>query len=257
MDWSIGRYERVAEHVLPAARIAVDRAAPGPGERVVDVGCGSGNASLLAAARGARVTGVDPAARLLEVAREQAAARGLEATFAAGEAASLPLADGEADLVLSVFGAIFAPDAGSAAAEMARVTASDGRMVLTAWIPEGGIFELVRARREAMQQATGAPVGSPTFAWHDRDALAGLLEPHGFEVTTQEEQLAFGAKSPSDFFEAESAGHPAWVTARAVLEPRGEAELLRQRSLEILRAANEDPDGFRVTSRYVVVIARR
>jgi SAM-dependent methyltransferase len=257
MDWSTGRYERVAEQLLPAARIAVDHAAPREGERVVDVGCGTGNASLLAAARGARVTGVDPAARLLEVAREQAAAQGLEATFLGGEAAGLPLADGEADLVISVFGVIFAPDAASAAAEMARVTAADGRIVLTAWIPEGGIFELVRARREAMQQTTGAPAGSPAFAWHDRDTVAGLLEPHGFAVTTQEEQLALEAKSPSDFFEGESADHPAWVTARAVLEPRGEAEALRRRSLEILEAANEDPGGFRVTSRYVVVTARR
>ena len=56
------------------------------------------------------MTGVDPAPRLLDVARERAAARGLDATFALGEAAALPLADGEADVVLSVFGVIFASD---------------------------------------------------------------------------------------------------------------------------------------------------
>jgi len=90
LDWSLGRYERIAEQFLPAARVLVESAAPGPGERVVDVGCGTGNAALLAAALGARVIGVDPASRLLEVAREDAAARGLDAEFAVGDAAELP-----------------------------------------------------------------------------------------------------------------------------------------------------------------------
>src|SRR5215216_530293 len=86
VDWSIGRYEQIADQLLPAARVVVDNAAPVEGERVVDVGCGTGNASLLTAARGARVTGVDPAERLLEVARELAKQRGLDATFVSGEA---------------------------------------------------------------------------------------------------------------------------------------------------------------------------
>ena len=98
MDWGLGHYESTAAQLLPAARVVVDRAAPVDGERVVDVGCGTGNAAPLVAARGARVTGVDPAARLLEVAREQATAQGLDATFALGEAAALPLADDDVDV---------------------------------------------------------------------------------------------------------------------------------------------------------------
>src|SRR5919199_6366535 len=101
LDWGLGRYEDTAARLEPAARAVVERAAPAAGEHVLDVGCGTGNAALLAAARGARVTGVDPAPRLLDVAREEAAARGLDATFTAGEAAALPLGDGEADVVLS------------------------------------------------------------------------------------------------------------------------------------------------------------
>ena len=65
MDWSLGHYEHTAAQLLPAARVAVDLAAPSSGERLVDVGCGTGNAALLAAASGAAVTGVDPARRLL------------------------------------------------------------------------------------------------------------------------------------------------------------------------------------------------
>jgi SAM-dependent methyltransferase len=257
MDWSLGRYEQIAGQLLPAARVVVEQAEPAEGERVVDVGCGTGNAALLAAERGARVTGVDPAKRLIEVAREEAAARGLDATFIEGDAAAMPLGDGEADVVLSVFGVIFAPDAGVAAAEMARVTAPNGRMVLTAWIPEGTISKVARASREAVGRALGRPAGPPPFAWHDREALADVLGPHGFEVGVREERLAFTAKSPRDYLEVEFADHPLWVAAGALLEPRGELEALREQSLAILEEGNEEPDAFRATSRYVVATARR
>src|SRR5215217_3635803 len=124
-DWGVGRYEDTAAQLEPAARVVVDYAAPTAGEHVVDVGCGTGNAALLAAERGARVTGVDPSARLLEVASERAVARDLKAQFVEGEAAGLPIADGDADVVLSVFGVIFASDPRGAVAEMVRVTAPE------------------------------------------------------------------------------------------------------------------------------------
>src|SRR4051812_13368369 len=168
-DWGAGHYEHTAAQLQGAAVVVVDVAAPAAGEHVVDVGCGTGNAALLAAARGARVTGVDPAPRLLGVARELAEAGGLEAEFVEGEAAAGPLADGEADVVLSVFGVIFAPDPAAAAVELRRVCAPGGRIVLSAWIPEGPIFEAVRVVRSA-----GGP---PPFPWHDPDALTGLFGP--------------------------------------------------------------------------------
>ena len=104
----------------------LDAAGLRPGERVLDVGCGTGNAALLAAERGAGVVGVDPAGSLLELAAADAAGRGLEATFLVGDAGDLPVADESIDLVVSVFGVIFAPDAGAAAAELARVSARPG-----------------------------------------------------------------------------------------------------------------------------------
>lgn len=257
LDWSVGSYEQTAEQLLPAARVAVDRAAPAKSEHVVDVGCGTGNASLLAAARGAWVTGVDPAERLLKVARELAKERELDATFVSGDAAALPLGHGEADMVLSVFGVIFAPDPAAAATELARVTRPSGRIILTAWIPEGAISELARASRQAVVDALGAPPAPQSFAWHDRDALAGLFGPHGFEVEIAQEQIAFTARSPRDYLEVESGKHPLWVAGRAVLEPLGRIDALLEQGLEILEQGNEDPNAFRVTSRYVVATARR
>jgi SAM-dependent methyltransferase len=256
IDWGIGHYEDTAARLEPAARVVVERAAPVGGERVVDVGCGTGNAALLAAERGAAVTGVDPAERLLAVARETAAARGLDATFAAGEAAALPLEDGAADVVVSVFGVIFAPDPRAAAAEMARVTAPGGRIVLSAWLPSGTVHQALRVASVTVRDALGAPAGPPPFAWHERDALAELFAPHGLEVTLEEASLAFTAPSAQAFLR-EQAAHPMAVAGEAVLGPRGESDALRERMLAIYEDANEDAAAFRVTSRYVLGIARR
>ncbi len=257
MDWSVGRYETTARRLLPVARVVVERAAPAAGEHVVDVGCGTGNATLLAAARGARVTGVDPAKRLLTVARQRAAAQGLEATFLDGVAEALPLDNAGAQVVLSVFGVIFAADAPAAAAEMARVTAPGGRILLSAWNPQGAISACVGVFAAAIARVVGVPSGPPPFPWHDGDALAGLFGPLGFDVTMDEEALAFTAASARAYLDVELQDHPLSVAGLAVLEPRGEAQALGERALGILEAANEDPDGFRVTSRYVVATAQR
>jgi SAM-dependent methyltransferase len=223
----------------------------------VDVGCGTGNAALLAAEGGARVVGVDPAARLLEVARADAAARGLDATFVEGEAAALPLADAEADLVLSVFGVIFAPDPRAAAAEIARVTARDGRVVISAWIPDGAISKVARLGREAVSRLLDLPPAPPPFPWHERGALAELFGAHGFEVTLEEETISFTGQSPRAYLTAEGESHPMALASRAVVEAHGEADALFEQMLAVFEEANEDPDAFRVTSRYVIATARR
>lgn len=256
-DWGLGHYERTAEQLMPAARLVVERAAPTAGERVVDVGCGTGNAALLAAERGARVTGVDPAERLLEVARAEAAARGVDAEFVEGEAAALPIPDGEADVVMSVFGVIFAPAPQAAVAEMARALSPDGRIVISAWIPDGAISAVNRMSRQAVAQALDLPPAPPPFAWHEQEALAGLFGAHGFEVGLEEATIAFTGPSAREYMQAEADSHPLALAGRAVLEPRGESEALTGRMLDVLEQANEDPSAFRVTSRYVVATARR
>jgi SAM-dependent methyltransferase len=256
-DWSVGHYEETASQLLPVAELLVEDAAPLAGERVVDVGCGTGNAALLAAARGAKVTGVDPALRLLDVARRRAAAATLEVTFIAGEAAALPLPDNSADVVLSVFGVIFAPDPQAAAAELARVTADDGRILLTAWIPDGAISRVNQVAQQAVLRTLGAPAPPPPFPWHDPDALDQLVGPHGFSLTVEEHRLAFTAASARDHLDRDSANHPLAVAGRQILEQHGTADETYAQLLAILEAANEDPTGFRVTSRYIAAAARR
>lgn len=256
MDWGQGRYERIAGQILPAAEEVIAVAAPRAGETVADLGTGTGNGALLAAERGARVIGVDPAERLLSVAAERARERGLDLDLRVGDAASIPLADGEADLVTSVFGVVFAPAAEPAAAEMARIAAPAARIVLCAWLPEGAIAEAAMLSRQAAAAAIGAEPGPPPFAWHEREALAGLLGPHGFEVALEERSIAFRAPSPRAWFDSEIRFHPLRVAASGVLDEAAQQELER-RSLGIFETANEDPDAFQVTSRYVIATASR
>ena len=256
-DWGVGRYESTAERLLPAARVVVDSAGLRPGERVLDVGCGTGNAALLAAARGASVTGVDPAPRLLAVARARAASEGVTIGFLSGDAASLPVGDASADVILSVFAVIFAPDPAAAAEEMSRVASSDGRIILSAWIPQGTMFEFSAAAGEAVRNALGAPAPTAPFPWHDGDALSALLSPYRFDVDVEEHRLLITHAAPAAYLDGESREHPLAVAGLSVLEPLGQADALRARLLHILQAGNEDPAGFQITSRYIVATARR
>ncbi len=257
-DWGVGRYERTAEVLLPAAQVVVDVAALRPDERVLDVGSGTGNVALLAAAMGAHVTAVDPSERLLGVALAAARERGLDVTCAIGEAAALPVPDETMDCLLSNFGVIFAPDAEAAAAEMARVLTPGGRAVISAWLPGGAVGELTATAQELVRQALGTPPAPPGFPWHDVAAVAELFGDHGLAVAAERrEHVVFTARSPGDYLDAESANHPMAIAAFDLLAQRGQAEAARERLLHVLRDHNEDAGGFRCTSRYVVLVARR
>jgi SAM-dependent methyltransferase len=254
VDWGLGNYERIAEQLLPAAKAVVETAGPVSGETLVDVGCGSGNAALLAAERDATVTviGVDPSHRLLEVASAAAEERDLDAEFVLGEAASLPISGGEADVVVSVFGVIFAEDPAAAAAEIARVIKSSGRVVLAAWIPGGAISEAVRFTRDTMSEITRQPPPSPPFPWHERESVASLFEPHGFTTTMTQHSLAFSAPSVDEFMRIEGENHPIAIAARPALESAGRADEVREAMRRIYLEGNEDPEAFRLTSSYAI-----
>ncbi len=257
VDWGLGTYERIALQLLPAAETVVETADPVPGETLVDVGCGSGNAALLAAERGATVIGVDPSERLLQVAATYAEERDLDAEFVLGEAASMPISGGEAEVVVSVFGAIFAEDPEAAAAEIARVVKSSGRIVLAAWVPGGPVSDAVRLTRQTLSEISGDPPPTPPFPWHERDSLANLFEPHGFSVSLSEHAIPFRAPSIDEFMQIEGENHPIAIATRPALEDAGREEEVLAGMRRIYEAGNEDPDAFRITSRYVVAELRR
>jgi SAM-dependent methyltransferase len=120
-----------AETIAGVAELVVERVGVEPGMEVLDVGCGTGNATIPAARAGARVTGVDPAADLLAIARERAADAMVEIDWVEADTRRLPFEDGTFDRVISVFGM---PDA-RVAAEARRVCR--GRIAICSWSPDG------------------------------------------------------------------------------------------------------------------------
>jgi SAM-dependent methyltransferase len=257
MDWGRGHYERTAAVLLPAAEAVVRAARLRPDEHVLDVGCGTGNVALIAARMGAHVTAVDPAPRLLEVARDLAKHEGLEMQLLPGEAASLPLPDRSVDAVLSNFAMIFASDPSSAAAEMARVLEPEGRIVFSAWVPGGAIGQMSAKAMELVGRALGLPAAPDPFAWHDERALGALFAAHGMTVTVEPHELVFTAASPAAYLEEDRTNHPLAIAGYEVLDRAGQAEAAREQLLRILEDGNEDVTAFRCTSRYLVVSATR
>ena len=135
--WEKGDFTRIADCMRQSGAELVDRIGIGPGETVLDLGCGDGTTALPAAERGAQVTGVDIAANLVAAGNRRAEAAGLSnIRFEEGDASNLEaIEDGKFDRVVSIFGAMFAPNPDNVASEMVRVTKPGGQIVMGNWIP--------------------------------------------------------------------------------------------------------------------------
>jgi SAM-dependent methyltransferase len=252
-DWGIGRYERFAPDLEPAAAQVVEFAELHPRERVLDLGCGTGNAALLAARAGAEVTGVDPAPRLLEIARERLAAEGLEGSFVVGDAQRLPFRDGEFDAVLSVFGVIFAADAERALSEAMRVLKPAGRLLLSVWLPSGAVDAMTGVIITALGAALGREI--PRFPWHDQSAVAQLAAKFGASVGVNEGEIVFSRSSPEAYLHDQETHHPMTIAARGLLQHAGTYDDVRVQMLDALRRGSED-GTFNAASRYRVLELR-
>ena len=135
--WEKGDFGRIAATMRGSGEALVNSLGVRPGMRVLDLGCGDGTTALPEARLGADVLGVDIAVNLVEAARQRAAAEGLSnCRFQEGDASNLEgLTDKSFDLVVSIFGAMFAPRPFDVAKEMVRVTKPGGRVVMGNWIP--------------------------------------------------------------------------------------------------------------------------
>jgi SAM-dependent methyltransferase len=147
--WGGADYEQIAQRLAPVQDELAARLGVRPGERVLDVGTGTGELALRAARAGADVTGVDISEPLVDQARAKAAHEGLPAAFDLGDAQRLPYADASFDVAASCFGVIFAPDARSVGRELARVVRAGGRLGLSTWVPNDDMAEIFeRFQRE-------------------------------------------------------------------------------------------------------------
>jgi SAM-dependent methyltransferase len=141
--WSEGDFGMVAGLVMMVAEELAEALDMVPGERVLDVACGSGNGALAAARRSwGNVVGADFVPALLERGRERAAAERLDVEFVEADATNLPFEDGAFDVTMSIFGAMFAADQQKAADELLRVCKPGGRIGMGNWVPDGGVGQM-------------------------------------------------------------------------------------------------------------------
>ena len=135
--WENGDFTRIAESMRESGEALVRRLGITKGLKVLDLGCGDGTTALPAAKLGADVLGVDIASNLVEAGNKRARERGLtNCTFQEGDASNLhEVKDHTFDLVVSIFGAMFAPKPFDVAKEMVRVTRRGGRIIMGNWIP--------------------------------------------------------------------------------------------------------------------------
>lgn len=205
--WGLGAYPLIAARLEAGAIAAVDLAVIQPGDRVLDIATGTGNAALAAAARGADVVGVDFESTLLVQAAERSTALGLKVRWENSDATALPVSDRWADVVLSVFGIMYVPDQELAARELARCAAPGSRIVLTSWIP--GSF--MPAMGNTLSGFLPEPTSSgPPSRWGDRDALDHLVAPFGLELvahSTETLTLDFADAEAAVDFLVRTAGH--------------------------------------------------
>jgi SAM-dependent methyltransferase len=220
--WASGDFHAIATRITPVADQLVDALDLVAGWRVLDVACGSGNATIAAARCGCAVTGVDYVPALIERGKRRAAAEGVAVDFVEGDAEALPFADGSFDAVVSVFGAMFAPDQRVAAAELVRVCRPGGRIGLATWTPDGFVGEMLKVVTAHVPPPPG--VASPLL-WGSKRHLSDLLNGGIAALSCTERTFTFRYPSADAFVDHFRAYYGPTLKAFETVGPAGAAAL--------------------------------
>jgi SAM-dependent methyltransferase len=253
IDWSKGDYAPLARSLEPASAHVIDVAEPSAGADVLDVACGTGNSALLAAERGARVVASDAEPTMLTAAAERASDAGVDIEWVTADATALPCEDGSFDLVISVFGVMFAP-ADPAAAELARVLRPGGRAVITTWIPAGPIAATGRKVAEGLKRHRPDAMSPPSPEWGSAEDVVELLGRHGLDALAAPHELSFSADSAEAWVSMNEQNAAVWVAAREAMS-EDEWDELRSEIVSDLEQGSEASDTFAVRSPYLLVEA--
>jgi ubiquinone/menaquinone biosynthesis C-methylase UbiE len=219
--WASGDFAIVGTTLQIVGELVCEAVDLRAGERVLDVAAGNGNATLAAARRFGIVTSTDYVPALLEVGRRRAAAEGADVTFQVADAEALPFPNASFDVVLSTFGAMFAPDHEQSAREMMRICRPGGRIGLACWTPEGFLGDLFRAVAAYVPPVAG--VQSPLL-WGTEPHIQKLFEGAS-TIRYRVQQFTFRYRSPEHFVEVFRSFYGPVHKAFASLDGSGQAAL--------------------------------
>ena len=203
--WALGDYPAVARDLISGLGERLVRACGvRPGDRVLDVAAGAGNAAIPAALAGARVTACDLTPELLDAGRAAAVGAGADVAWREADARSLPFPDGAFDVVLSCVGVMFAPDHQACASELLRVCRPGGTIGLLSWTPEGFIGQMLAVTRQYL--APPPPGARPAPWWGRPGYLSDLLAGRVTDVAERREMVRIdrfaGPAEFCDYFKA-------------------------------------------------------
>jgi ubiquinone/menaquinone biosynthesis C-methylase UbiE len=199
--WASGDYPAVAVELIPQLGPELVRACRvRAGQRVLDVGAGSGNAAIPAAALGATVTASDLTPELFEAGRRIAAERGVDLDWVEADAEALPFDDGSFDVVMSCVGAMFAPHHQVTADELVRVCRPGGTIGMINWTPQGFIGNLFKTMKP---YAPPPPPGaSPAPLWGDEQHVRELFGDRVTDLEMRRQVVALDYRTdPTEFRE--------------------------------------------------------
>ncbi len=186
--WSAGDYDRISAGFRDEAAAFVARQALAAGQRVLDAACGSGNLTVPAARTGAKVTGLDLVPSLLEAAAEWGGREGLSFRLDHGSVEELPYADASFDVVLSMFGLMFAARPERVIDELTRVTRPGGRVALANWTRAGFVGRMLATHVAYVPPPAGAV--SPLL-WGDEAVIRERFDAREWDVKTTPRTLTF------------------------------------------------------------------
>ena len=220
--WASGDYAVVAARIVLASELLADAADLKAGWQVLDVACGNGNAALAAARSGTHALGIDYIPELLEGGRARAVAEGLDVEFRLGDIEDLPVEDGSFDAVLSVFGAMFAPDHQRAADEIIRAARPGGTVGLASWTPDGFIGQMFGVIARHVPAPPG--VASPLL-WGTEQHLSDSVRRGGRRRPIRTSNLHLAIHLPEEFTAFFRRWYGPALKAFEVLDDNGRAAL--------------------------------
>jgi SAM-dependent methyltransferase len=162
--WESGDFGEVARLIMPVAEQFMARIELRPGTKLLDVACGTGNLALIAARRGCVTSGLDIASNLVAQARQRARQESLDIEFTEGDAEAMPYPDASFDVVVSMYGVMFAPRPERVVSELRRIAKPGGLIALANWTPEGFIGKMFAVFARHLPPPAGLP--SPLL-WGD------------------------------------------------------------------------------------------
>lgn len=251
--WSVGDFPTMAPLIQDASDVTIDRLGVEPGQDVLDVATGTGNAAIRSAERGAGVIGLDQVPELLEAALARASAAGLDIDWVEGDAEELPFGDDCFDRVSSVFGVMFAPRHQQAADGLVRVTRPGGRIAIAAWTAEGLNGEMFKTIGAHMPPPP--PELKPPVLWGSEEYVGELFAGHAVELSFERHDLPVTWESIDGWLDHCEVHLGPTVLAKAALEPQGRWDAARADLVALYERHNRATDGsLDATAEYLVSV---